>query len=205
MAPSPSDQSPIPNSSEPSLVPEENTAEWGERNKQVSWGNDDDRTSESLLRQLFCGDLSCCSQTLRYSAEFDFSLCKLSADWMFLPVEGLFSSGLVLASLWWYRAVWVLKICGPVVVERWLLRVALRKGREEQRRNKVHLKVVGHLDRTSIGDRREKIWPCDYKHPLTERKTDFRFKLTSTLSDFGRKIPIKIIPRIKKNKKNKIK
>lgn len=117
----------------------------------------------------------------------DFSLLKLSAGWMFLPVEGLFSSGLALASLWWNRAVWVLTICGPVVVERWLLGVALRKGRAEQRRSKVHLKVVGHLDRTNIGDCREKLWPCNYKHPLTERNTDFGFKHTSTWFKLFRK------------------
>lgn len=199
MAPSPSDQSPIPNSCSSSPVTEDNTAERGERKKQISWGNDDDRTWESLLRQHFCGCPSCCSQTLCYSAELDGSLFKLSADWKFLPVEGLFSSGLALASLWWNRAVWVLKICVPVVVERWLLGVALRKGRAEQRRSKAHLKVVGHLDRTSIRDRREKVWPCDYKHLLTERKTQIS-DLTSPpldLSDFGRKIPIKIIPRKK--------
>lgn len=180
MAPSPSDQSPIPNSSASSPVPEDNTAEWGETGKQISWGNDDDGRSESWLRQQrFCGCLSCCSQTLRYSAEFNFSLFKLSADWMFLPVEGLFTSGLALASLWWNRAVWLLRICGPAVVERWLLGVVLRKGRAEQRRSQVHLKVVGHLDRASIREGREKIWPRDYKHPLTERKTQVS-QLTST-------------------------
>lgn len=79
MAPSPRDQSPIPNSSASSPVPEDNTAEGGGRSKQITWGSEEVRTSESSLRpQRSCGSDATlvCWLTLCHSSRYRLTGCS---------------------------------------------------------------------------------------------------------------------------------
>lgn len=69
-------------------------------------------------------------------------------------------------------------------MECWLLMVALPRERAEQRRDNLHLKAVGDLDRASIGTV-EKVWPSDYKHPqdFTETKKHKSCQATDLFKD----------------------